>query len=204
MVTARQVLTPLDLERDYGLTGGHPMHGEHGLDQCFLWRPLLGHARYRLALDGLYLAGAGAHPGRRRHRPERAERGPRDRRRLAEAPPLIFRRAAACCRSPGRDSRGRRRQATRWRPRGVPQTAPVVRDGRRRSLSARDGDCQARIPTAGRAPGVLGARLQTGRPGPSSVLGRGLCPGLRPSPKPRPGPRSGARSRRSTDYVEVP
>jgi phytoene dehydrogenase-like protein len=63
IVTARQVLTPVDLERDYGLTGGHPMHGEHGLDQWFLWRPLLGHARYRLALDGLYLAGAGAHPG---------------------------------------------------------------------------------------------------------------------------------------------
>ena len=61
--TARQVITPLDLERDYGLTGGHPMHGEHGLDQFFLWRPLLGHARYRLPLDGLYLAGAGAHPG---------------------------------------------------------------------------------------------------------------------------------------------
>ncbi len=63
LVTARQVLTPLDLERDYGLTGGHPMHGEHGLDQFFLWRPLLGHARYRLAMAGLYLAGAGAHPG---------------------------------------------------------------------------------------------------------------------------------------------
>jgi phytoene dehydrogenase-like protein len=63
LVTTRQVITPPDLERDYGLTGGHPMHGEHGLDQFFLWRPLLGHARYRLALDGLYLAGAGAHPG---------------------------------------------------------------------------------------------------------------------------------------------
>ncbi len=63
LVTARQVLTPLDLERDYGLTGGHPMHGEQGLDQFFLWRPLLGHARYRLVLDGLYLAGAGSHPG---------------------------------------------------------------------------------------------------------------------------------------------
>ena len=62
-VVARQVLTPLDLERDYGLTGGHPMHGEHGLAQFYLWRPLLGHARYRLVLDGLYLAGAGAHPG---------------------------------------------------------------------------------------------------------------------------------------------
>jgi Phytoene dehydrogenase and related proteins len=63
LVTARQVITPLDLERDYGLTGGHPMHGEHGLDQFYLWRPLLGHARYRLGLDGLFLAGAGAHPG---------------------------------------------------------------------------------------------------------------------------------------------
>ena len=63
LVTAREVITPPDLERDYGLTGGHPMHGEHGLDQFFLWRPLLGHARYRLALDGLYLAGAGSHPG---------------------------------------------------------------------------------------------------------------------------------------------
>jgi phytoene dehydrogenase-like protein len=62
-VVARQVLTPPDLEAEYGLTGGHPMHGEHGLDQLFLWRPLLGHARYRLAVDGLYLAGAGAHPG---------------------------------------------------------------------------------------------------------------------------------------------
>jgi len=62
-VVARQVLTPLDLERDYGLSGGHPMHGEQALDQFYLWRPLLGHARYRLGLDRLYLAGAGAHPG---------------------------------------------------------------------------------------------------------------------------------------------
>ena len=63
LVTARQVITPVDLERDYGLTGGHPMHGEHGLDQFFLWRPLLGHARYRVGIDGLYLCGSGAHPG---------------------------------------------------------------------------------------------------------------------------------------------
>jgi phytoene dehydrogenase-like protein len=62
-VVARHVITPLDLERDFGLTGGHPMHAEHGLDQFFLWRPLLGHARYRLGLEGLYLAGAGSHPG---------------------------------------------------------------------------------------------------------------------------------------------
>ena len=64
LVTHRQVLTPLDLERDYGLTGGHPLHAEPGLDQFYLWRPLLGHARYRIGgLDGLYLCGSGAHPG---------------------------------------------------------------------------------------------------------------------------------------------
>jgi phytoene dehydrogenase-like protein len=63
LVTARQVLTPLDLERDHGLTEGHPLHGEPGLDQFFAWRPLLGHARYRMPLAGLYLCGAGAHPG---------------------------------------------------------------------------------------------------------------------------------------------
>ncbi|HKD34182.1 MAG TPA: NAD(P)/FAD-dependent oxidoreductase [Gaiellaceae bacterium] len=63
-VVERRVVTPADLERDYGLTGGHPMHGEHALDQFFAWRPLLGHARYRLAgIRGLYLCGAGAHPG---------------------------------------------------------------------------------------------------------------------------------------------
>jgi phytoene dehydrogenase-like protein len=62
-VVARQVITPLDLERDYGLTEGHPLHGEPGLDQFFAWRPLLGHARYRLALRGLYLCASGAHPG---------------------------------------------------------------------------------------------------------------------------------------------
>ena len=62
-VTAREVLTPVDLEREYGLSGGHPLHGEPGLDQFFLWRPFLGHARYRLPIEGLYLAGSGAHPG---------------------------------------------------------------------------------------------------------------------------------------------
>jgi phytoene dehydrogenase-like protein len=63
LVTARQVITPLDLERDYGLSGGHPLHAEPALDSMYLWRPLLGHARYRLGFDGLYLAASGAHPG---------------------------------------------------------------------------------------------------------------------------------------------
>ncbi|HEX2089667.1 MAG TPA: NAD(P)/FAD-dependent oxidoreductase [Actinomycetota bacterium] len=63
LVTAAQVITPVDLERIYGMTEGHPLHGEPSLDQFFAWRPLLGHARYRLAVEGLYLCGAGAHPG---------------------------------------------------------------------------------------------------------------------------------------------
>jgi phytoene dehydrogenase-like protein len=63
LVSHHQVLTPLDLERQFGLTGGHPFHAEAALDQFFAWRPLLGHARYRIALERLYLCGSGAHPG---------------------------------------------------------------------------------------------------------------------------------------------
>jgi len=63
MVTTRQVLTPVDLESEFGLTEGHPFHGEPALDQFFAWRPLFGYARYRLPLQGLYLCGSGAHPG---------------------------------------------------------------------------------------------------------------------------------------------
>jgi phytoene dehydrogenase-like protein len=62
-IVARQVVTPLDLERDLGITGGHPFHGEPALDQWFAWRPMLGLARYRLPLAGGYLCGAGSHPG---------------------------------------------------------------------------------------------------------------------------------------------
>ena len=62
-VTARQVLTPGDLESEYGLSGGHPLHAEPALDSFFLWRPLLGWARYRMPVTGVYLAGSGAHPG---------------------------------------------------------------------------------------------------------------------------------------------
>ena len=62
-VLARQVLTPQDLEAEYGLTGGHPFHGELALDQLFLARPLLECARYRTPIRGLFLCGAGTHPG---------------------------------------------------------------------------------------------------------------------------------------------
>jgi len=62
-VLGRRVLSPLDLERDYGLLGGDIFHGALGLDQLFSARPLLGQADYRGAVPGLYLCGSGAHPG---------------------------------------------------------------------------------------------------------------------------------------------
>ncbi|HTD44198.1 MAG TPA: NAD(P)/FAD-dependent oxidoreductase [Bryobacteraceae bacterium] len=63
IVVERQTLTPLDLERRFGLTGGNIFHGEMSLDQMFVLRPLAGWARYRTPIKGLYLCGAGAHPG---------------------------------------------------------------------------------------------------------------------------------------------
>ena len=63
LIVARQVITPLDLEQTYGLSGGHIHHGEQTLDQSFTFRPLLGWAQYRTPIKGLYLCGAGTHPG---------------------------------------------------------------------------------------------------------------------------------------------
>jgi len=63
IVQARQVLTPLDLERRFGLTGGNIFHGEMSLDQMYVMRPVAGWARYRTPVRGLYLCGSGAHPG---------------------------------------------------------------------------------------------------------------------------------------------
>jgi phytoene dehydrogenase-like protein len=62
-VVAQQVITPLDLERRWGLTGGHAFHGELSLDQLVVARPVLGWARYRTPLRRLYLCGSGTHPG---------------------------------------------------------------------------------------------------------------------------------------------
>jgi phytoene dehydrogenase-like protein len=59
----RQVLTPPDLEAAYGLPEGNPSHGEMTLDQFFHMRPIPGYARYRTPIGGLYLCGAGCHPG---------------------------------------------------------------------------------------------------------------------------------------------
>ena len=57
------MLTPVDLERTYGLTGGHIYHGEPSLDQLFTMRPVLGSAQYRTPVPGLFLCGSGTHPG---------------------------------------------------------------------------------------------------------------------------------------------
>ena len=62
-VIARQIHSPLDLERRFGLIGGDIFHGKMGLDQLFSARPMIGAANYRMPLDGLYLCGSGAHPG---------------------------------------------------------------------------------------------------------------------------------------------
>ncbi len=62
-IIARQIHTPLDLERKFGLTDGDIFHGALTLDQLFWARPLLGHANYRAPVRRLYMCGSGAHPG---------------------------------------------------------------------------------------------------------------------------------------------
>ena len=62
-VIARQIHSPLDLERKFGLSGGDIMHGSMSLDQLWSARPILGHGAYRGPLKGLYMCGAGTHPG---------------------------------------------------------------------------------------------------------------------------------------------
>ena len=62
-VIARQILTPLDLEREFGLVGGDIFHGCLSLDQLYSARPVVGHADYRSPIPGLYMCGASTHPG---------------------------------------------------------------------------------------------------------------------------------------------
>jgi phytoene dehydrogenase-like protein len=63
LVVEAEVMTPADLERDWGLTGGHIHHGELALDQLFTMRPLLDWSQYRTPIDRLWLCSAGTHPG---------------------------------------------------------------------------------------------------------------------------------------------
>lgn len=62
-MTAVECLTPEDLEHEFGMTGGHWHHGEMAIDQMFMMRPVHGASQYRSPVDGIYLCGAGAHPG---------------------------------------------------------------------------------------------------------------------------------------------
>lgn len=63
LVVHGEVFTPLDVEKVFGLTGGHLLHIEPALDQLFGMRPVMGWERYRMPIDGLYLCGSGTHPG---------------------------------------------------------------------------------------------------------------------------------------------
>jgi phytoene dehydrogenase-like protein len=63
LILGQQVITPLDLEQRYGLTGGQIFHGDLALDQFFTMRPLLDWARYKTPIQNLYLCGSGTHPG---------------------------------------------------------------------------------------------------------------------------------------------
>ena len=63
LILHRQVITPLDWEREYGLTEGCIFHGQMGLDQLLFMRPVAGYGQYRTPIDNLYLCGAGTHPG---------------------------------------------------------------------------------------------------------------------------------------------
>ncbi len=62
-MVGRQVLSPLDLEREFGLSGGDIFHGALHPDQIYSLRPALGHADYRMPVQGLYLCSSGADPG---------------------------------------------------------------------------------------------------------------------------------------------
>jgi phytoene dehydrogenase-like protein len=63
LVEDAQIITPKDLQDEYGLTGGHIFHGELALDQFFTMRPLLDWARYQTPIRNLFLCGSGTHPG---------------------------------------------------------------------------------------------------------------------------------------------
>jgi phytoene dehydrogenase-like protein len=62
-VLGREAWTPRDLEDQFGLTEGAPTHGEMSLDQILFMRPVAGWGRYAMPIRGLYLGGAGTHPG---------------------------------------------------------------------------------------------------------------------------------------------
>jgi phytoene dehydrogenase-like protein len=63
LVVANEILTPVDIERDFNVKGGHWHHGELTIDQSFMMRPIHGTAQYNTPIEGLFLCGAATHPG---------------------------------------------------------------------------------------------------------------------------------------------
>ena len=84
-IVHRQVISPYDMEHEYGLIGGNIFHGELTLNQLFHMRPAAGYANYRTPIKGLYQCGSSTHPGRRSHRPARAQCRARDPQGSAQA-----------------------------------------------------------------------------------------------------------------------
>jgi phytoene dehydrogenase-like protein len=62
-IVTRELLTPVDIESKYNISGGHWHHGELTIDQSFMMRPVHGAAQYDTPIEGLFLCGAAAHPG---------------------------------------------------------------------------------------------------------------------------------------------
>jgi phytoene dehydrogenase-like protein len=62
-IVESQLLTPVDIESEYNVAGGHWHHGELTIDQSFMMRPVHGSAQYDTPIDGLFLCGSAAHPG---------------------------------------------------------------------------------------------------------------------------------------------
>jgi phytoene dehydrogenase-like protein len=63
LIVRAEAWTPVDMEREFSLTGGHPHHGDMALDQLYMMRPVAGWAEHRTPIEGLFLCGAGTHPG---------------------------------------------------------------------------------------------------------------------------------------------
>ncbi len=78
IILHKQVVTPLDLEREFGLTEGNIFQGELSLEQLFFLRPVPGWAQYRTPIKNLYMCGSATHPGRRHHGRQRTPRSPRN------------------------------------------------------------------------------------------------------------------------------
>ena len=62
-ITHKELLTPADMEKEFNMGRGHWHHGEFAIDQMLMMRPVYVSAQYKTPLDGLYLCGAGSHPG---------------------------------------------------------------------------------------------------------------------------------------------